>query len=362
MIELKTLSFHNYPIVSLSIHSDWVSAFFKEKNYKRLFLIVDENVWNFHSSSIKYFLQTNDIIELGIAFVPSGETSKSVEGWSKLTDSLLNSGLRRNDAVLVIGGGVTGDLGGFATSTALRGVSLVHFPTTLLAMVDSSIGGKTGINHSSGKNRIGTFYQPDAVICDSAFLKTLPEQEWFCGIGEIIKYGCISEPKLFDDLHLVLKKSDWKADEKWQEIIQKSAQIKAEIVQEDEKETGVRAHLNFGHTFAHAMERVLGYGTISHGDAVFWGCIAACELSNRIGYDIPARVQEFLPFYQARFDGNLDIEALMQAMSYDKKNKSENVTFVLLEKMGKAFTSTVSVRECVLDAWDFMLKLAKGTI
>lgn len=361
MIELKTSSSHSYPILSVSIHSDVVSSFFKEKKYKRLFLIVDENVWHLHQSSIEYFLQTNEITQLGLARIPSGESSKSVESWSNLTDSLLSSGLRRNDAVLVIGGGVTGDLGGFATSTALRGVALVHFPTTLLAMVDSSIGGKTGINHSSGKNRIGAFYQPDAVICDAAFLKTLPEQEWFCGIGEIIKYGCISEPELLDSLHHVLQKTDWKEDETWQEIIQKSAQIKAEIVQEDEKETGVRAHLNFGHTFAHAMERVLGFGVMSHGDAVFWGCIAACELSNRIGYDIPARVQEFLPFYQARFDGNLDIEALIMAMSYDKKNKSDDVTFVLLEKMGKAFTSTVSKRECVKGAWEFMLNLAKGT-
>jgi len=355
MISLKTQSSHEYSISTVHLNDIWCSHYFSSKKYKRVFVILDANVNELHGSRIFSQIKNWGFDVIGQSIVPSGEQSKSIEGWNYLLNDILGSSLRRNDAIFIFGGGVTGDLGGFAASTALRGVSIVHFPTTLLSMVDSAIGGKTGINHSSGKNRIGTFYQPDAVICDPDFLKTLPEIEWFCGIGEIIKYACIEKPDIADRLICVLQDPAWQNNEEWNSIIQDSASIKAAIVQEDEKESGIRAYLNFGHTFAHALERVLGYGEISHGDAVFWGCIAACELSNQLGYDISKElVEQFIPFYKDRFTFNLDIDELIIAMYADKKNKSEKLTFIILEKPGKASTINLSQTEPVKMAWEYM--------
>jgi len=355
MISLKTQSAHEYSITTIHLKDTWCKEFFASKMYKRVFVILDANVNELHGSRIFSQIKTWGFAVIGQSIVPSGEQSKSIDGWSNLLDDILGSSLRRNDAIFIFGGGVTGDLGGFAASTALRGVSIIHFPTTLLSMVDSAIGGKTGINHSSGKNRIGTFYQPEAVICDPDFLKTLPEIEWFCGIGEIIKYACIENPEISNRLEFILQSPNWQAHKDWNSIIQDSAAIKAAIVQKDEKESGIRAYLNFGHTFAHALERVLGYGKISHGDAVFWGCIAACELSNQIGYDIPkGLVEQFLPFYIYRFNFKLEIDELISAMYADKKNKSEKLTFIILEKPGKASTINLSQTEPVKMAWDYM--------
>ena len=355
MISLKTKSTHEYSITTVHLNDTWCFEFFATKTFKRVFVILDDNVNKLHGIRISSQVKNWGFDVIGQSIVPSGEHAKSIKGWSNLLDDILGSSLRRNDAIFIFGGGVTGDLGGFAASTALRGVSIIHFPTTLLSMVDSSMGGKTGINHSSGKNRIGTFYQPEAVICDLDFLKTLPKIEWFCGIGEIIKYACIEKPEMANRLELVLQKKDWQNPKNWNTIIQESAAIKATIVQEDEKESGIRAYLNFGHTFAHALERVLGYGKISHGDAVFWGCLAACELSNQLGYDIPQDlVERFLPYYKERFNFKLEIEELIVAMYADKKNKSEKLTFIILEKPGKASSVHLSKTEPVKMAWDYM--------
>lgn len=357
MIEIQLKSEHSYPIITTSIHSNWVKNFLNEKKIIRVFVLIDENVEVFHSKEVKHFLDENGIEEIGRFTVASGEASKSIQNWDLITDSLLKSGIKRNDAVFIFGGGVTGDLGSFSASTALRGIPVYQFPTTLLAMVDSAIGGKTGINHSTGKNRIGSFYQPEAVICDPDFLKTLPEVEWFCGMGEIIKYACIAQPELEQSLADVLKSKDWRTHPEWTQIIQKSAEIKAKIVQEDEKENGVRANLNFGHTFAHAIESISGYGFISHGVAVFWGCIAAIELSNLIGYDIPKSIEQFIPYYKQLGKIPKAVPQLIQAMYADKKNKSEHLTFIILEKPGKASSIRISNTELVETAWNYLFSV-----
>ncbi|TNE74115.1 3-dehydroquinate synthase [bacterium] len=355
MITLTTQSTHSYPISTQALESEWVSTFLKEKSYKRVFLIIDENVKQFHGDYIQNAISAWGLNLIGLYVVASGEASKSVTEWTKITDALLEADVKRNDAVFVFGGGVTGDLGGFATSTALRGVALVQFPTTILAMVDSAIGGKTGINHPTGKNRIGAFYQPDAVICDAHFLSTLPEDEWYCGIGEMLKYACISTPELFQKIQqLLAANSKWEA-QKWEPIIQKSAEIKAQIVAEDEKETGIRAFLNFGHTFAHALEHELGYGKISHGDAVFWGCLAASELSRLVGSPIGTELEAFIPFYAPRFTFNPNTEHLIAAMKTDKKNTSDAITFVLLKTYGEAYLRKLSDKILVEKAWNYAL-------
>lgn len=359
MIQLKTQSSHVYPIVETSVFSDWIHQFFFEKSFRKAYVIVDEHVWRFHQSYIQKFFNSISLDVLNISVVPSGESSKSIKEWQRLTDELLQADCKRNDVICVFGGGVTGDLGGFAASTALRGIPLVHFPTTVLAMVDSAIGGKTGINHSTGKNRIGAFYQPEAVICDVHFLTTLPKNEWFCGLGEVLKYACISDQQLVVEITKILQKSDDFMASDWAKIIEKSASIKAHIVAQDEREMGIRAYLNFGHTFAHAIEHELGYGTMSHGDAVFWGCIAACELSRLQGASLKYLLESFIPFYKPRVVIPNSVENLVQAMYADKKNKSAEITFVLLKAFEQPYLGKVTDLEHIHQAWKYMLSLMR---
>jgi 3-dehydroquinate synthase len=226
-------------------------------------------------------------------------------------------------------------------------------------MVDSAIGGKTGINHQSGKNRIGAFYQPEAVICDVNFLSTLPAKEWFCGLGEILKYACISDVQIFDEVSTILKENPQFEAIKWAKIIEKSAAIKADIVSKDEKEMGIRAFLNFGHTFAHAIEHELGYGVMSHGDAVFWGCLAACELSRLEGATLYNHLESFIPLYKPRAIIPESVEKLVQAMYADKKNKSAEITFVLLNAYEQPFTGKVADLQMIFQAWNYMLNLMR---
>ena len=325
----------------------------QRKRFEACFLLVDENVWSHHKN---YITQSFD--KAGFKYqthiIPAGEKSKSISQWKGLVDYLLDSGVRRNTPIFAIGGGVTGDLCGFAASSVMRGVPLVHLPTTLLAMVDSSIGGKTGVNHSSGKNLVGAFYQPVEVMADINFLHTLPERELANGLSEILKYGAIRDTEIFEDAGIFLKNGNpVQSNTELTKLILKCAQIKADIVKEDEFEAGVRAHLNFGHTFAHAMEKVANFNNLNHGEAVYLGMLAAVSLSNLEGADIDDEpLRRFRQLYSFRISGNsLKVEGLLHSMKLDKKVVDENYRFVLLQDWQHPIVTSVTNVGSIKKAW-----------
>ncbi|UJP06460.1 MAG: 3-dehydroquinate synthase [Nitrosomonas sp.] len=272
--------------------------------------------------------------------LPDGEAYKNWETLKLIFDALLKNHCERKTAILALGGGVVGDLTGFAAATYLRGVPFIQIPTTLLAQVDSSVGGKTGINHPLGKNMIGAFYQPRMVLTDSATLNTLPDRELRAGIAEIIKYGLIRDPAFFDwleqNMHRLLARDPITLNE----AIQRSCENKAEIVASDEKEKGVRALLNLGHTFGHAIENGMGYGVWLHGEAVAAGTVLAAELSHRmklIGETEIHRIRKI--FIQADLPvtaPRMPVEKYLQLMTLDKKVEAGKIRFIVLNRIGEA--------------------------
>lgn len=320
----------------------------------QIFILVDEKVYELHHQKIKELV--SNFGDPHFIEIPEGESSKSVTQWNKIVDELLTIGAERATPLLAIGGGVTGDLAGFVASTVLRGIPLLHMPTTLLAMVDSSIGGKTGINHATGKNLIGAFYQPDAVFADISFLETLEQKEWITGLAEILKYAAIRAPQIFTEIEDLVQQP-LAPNRRWAEIIEKSARIKTEIVQEDALEAGKRVFLNFGHTFGHALEKVSGYGNISHGEAVFVGMLAATFFSDRHGHAIDnARFDPFIPLYRqqmSRLPHNVD--QLIEAMKTDKKVKDDTLRLVLLNDWGSPYIYDCTDYSTLQEAWKYAL-------
>jgi 3-dehydroquinate synthase len=272
--------------------------------------------------------------------LPDGEAYKTLETVEDILDTLVENGANRDTTVVALGGGVVGDIAGFAAACYMRGVDFIQVPTTLLAQVDSSVGGKTGVNHASGKNLIGAFHQPRAVLIDTDTLKTLPDRELKAGLAEVIKYGAIVDADFFawieDNLEaLIARDADALAA-----AVQRSCELKAGIVAEDERESGRRALLNFGHTFGHAIEHCQGYGEWLHGEAVAAGMVMAAQLSasdaalaRRI-----ARLLERagLPSRPPAIAAN----DLLAAMSLDKKVQGKQLRFVLLRSLGDAFVTS----------------------
>ena len=343
------------------ILGDALDQIFPDYPSDLIFLLVDENVFMHHRDQLTtIFTDRFDRVE--ILPVPSGEKSKSVPFWEKSVQFLLKNQIRRNTPVAVIGGGVTGDLGGFVAATALRGVPYIHIPTTILAMVDSSVGGKTGINSDSGKNLIGAFRQPEAVIADVFLLNTLPHTEWVNGLSEILKYGAIRDESIFKEARIFLEQ-DLSAINKNEliSLIRKCIQIKADVVKTDEFESGVRAFLNFGHTFAHSLEKACGFSTISHGEAVFAGMLAAQKLSESILSlkNLP-NFEPFIPLYSYRFTvESLNFDDLYLYMKNDKKRTGDDINFILLEDWQKPVMIPVSDRNLINKAWSYTFNQIK---
>ncbi len=280
--------------------------------------------------------------------LPAGEATKSVEHLARLWDQLLGWQCDRQTTLIALGGGVVGDLVGFAAATYQRGVPFIQIPTTLLAQVDSSVGGKTAINHPLGKNMIGAFHQPVAVFADTNTLGTLPEREFRSGLGEVLKHGLIVDMVEFARLERELPAILARDPQALTRMIARSCAIKAEIVARDEREgsAGVRAWLNLGHTFGHAIEAGLGYGAWLHGEAVAAGCCVAAELSRRLGHldqaEVARVVQAFaaagLPTRAPRLQGAAHYRELM---AIDKKAEGGAIRYVLLKQMGEATVSAV---------------------
>ncbi len=278
---------------------------------------------------------------------PEGEQYKSFEWMGRAYDALAEWGLRRSGAIIAVGGGVVGDWAGFVAATWMRGVTLVQVPTTLLAMVDSSVGGKTGINHPSAKNLIGAFYQPARVLIDPQCLSTLPPRELRAGLSEVIKYGVIADADFFRWLEENIDAALQLDTNVLQRIIQRSCEIKAEVVGEDERESdaiGRRATLNYGHTVGHAIEATTAYGEFLHGEAIAIGMTVAARLARNLGVIDAAQGDELLQRQTRLFEraglptevpASADFERLWHAMTLDKKSRGNKVNFVLPTRLGE---------------------------
>jgi 3-dehydroquinate synthase len=273
--------------------------------------------------------------------LPPGEEQKSFERAGKLVDWLLDSGLARDGVIVALGGGVVGDLAGFAAAICQRGVDFVQVPTTLLAQVDSSVGGKTGVNHARGKNLIGAFHQPRAVIADLDTLKTLPRRELLAGVAEVIKYGLLGDSVFFQWLEQHLDALLALDAVTLAETVEHCCQMKASIVAADEQETGIRALLNLGHTFGHAIEAHAGYGSWLHGEAVAAGMCMAADLSARLGWlpaDDARRAHALIERagLPTRPPAGLSPQRFLELMGHDKKVRNGRLRFVLLRTLGEA--------------------------
>ena len=270
------------------------------------------------------------------AILPDGEAHKSLATASTIFDSLVGMRAARDDSVIALGGGVVGDIAGFAAACYMRGIGFIQVPTTLLAQVDSSVGGKTGVNHPEGKNLIGAFHQPRVVLIDTATLQTLPERELRAGLAEVIKHGAIADIAFFGWLEEKMPKLLERDADALGYAIRRSCEIKAAVVAADEREAGQRALLNFGHTFAHAIENSMGYGEWLHGEAVAAGMVMAARLSDIDAGDV-ARLRRLieaagLPTEPPPVGGN----RLRAAMNLDKKAQDGKLRFVLLQELGRA--------------------------
>jgi 3-dehydroquinate synthase len=310
------------------------------KLFRNVFVIMDENVRKFHADKILNTL--NDyFLKLEIYVLKSGETSKSHYELDKIYSELIKNKYSRDSLIIAIGGGVTGDISGYVASTYMRGVQLVHIPTTLLADVDSSIGGKTGINFYKMKNMIGSFYQPKMVLIDPDFLITLPDEEMLSGLGEVIKYSFITNQRFYDYTYNNIDNILLKRKSALEKIIYESVLFKASVVATDEKEAGLRKILNFGHTYAHAFESELNF-KIKHGEAVIAGIISALFLSNLKGYLKSELVKKFLIDIKrirlSRILQNINAEKVLDIMQGDKKNRNNKIKFVLVKNIGEIVT------------------------
>jgi 3-dehydroquinate synthase len=312
---------------------------------KKILVISNPEIFD-HYGEITLNSLKNDGFEVAIHLIPAGESYKTLEAIAKIYDTALSHHLERSSTMLALGGGVIGDMTGFAAATWLRGINFIQVPTSLLGMVDAAIGGKTGVNHPQGKNLIGAFYQPKLVFIDPLVLKTLPEREFRAGMAEVIKYGIIWDAHLFSQLESAprLDSLAFISEELLSTIITRSCQAKVEVVTQDEKEAGLRAILNYGHTIGHAIESLTNYETFVHGEAVAIGMVAAGKiaLTAQMWTEAEAQRQDNLigkTGLPTQIPASLDVDRIMEALKTDKKVQAGRVRFVLPTQIGKVTIS-----------------------
>ena len=314
----------------------------------RVAIVSDENVARLHLDALKSGLQAAEIEAVSLV-LPAGESTKGWPEFTRTVEWLLDQKVERNDVVLAFGGGVIGDLVGFAAAVLRRGVRFVQLPTSLLAQVDSSVGGKTGINAPQGKNLIGAFHQPSMVLADTAVLGTLTERDFLAGYGEVVKYGLLGDYDFFEWLEANAASAAAGDMDARIYAVKRSVQMKAEIVERDETEQGDRALLNLGHTFCHALEAATGYSDrLLHGEGVSIGCALAYEVSARMGLcpqEDPSRVREHMRNMKmkvdlADIDGELpSADDLIKLMGQDKKVVDGKIRFIMARGIGEAFVT-----------------------
>ncbi len=306
---------------------------------KRAVVISNEVVAPLYAERVRSALDSAGVAHQ-LVVLPDGEVHKDWPTLNLIFDALLSARVERSTTLIALGGGVIGDMVGFAAATYQRGVPFIQVPTTLLSQVDSSVGGKTAINHPLGKNMIGAFYQPKVVLADIDTLDTLPDRELKAGLAEVIKYGLIRDREFFDWLEINMPRLLARDTEALAFAIERSCRNKAEVVIEDETEAGVRAHLNLGHTFGHAIETGLGYGEWLHGEAVAAGTLMAAELSRRLGWlndDDVARIRRIHEAAGLALRGpKMGVERYLELMSHDKKVEAGKLRLVLLKRIGEA--------------------------
>lgn len=308
---------------------------------KKILLVSNPEIFDYYGQIVIHSLQKQGF-EVNYHLIPAGENHKNLDSIADIYDTALKCRLERNSTMIALGGGVIGDMTGFAAATWLRGINFIQIPTTLLAMVDASVGGKTGVNHPQGKNLIGAFYQPKFVLIDATVLKTLPEREFRAGMAEVIKYGVIWDKTLFEALENAqsidsLNNFDGVL---LNDILTRSCQAKADVVSQDEKESGLRAILNYGHTIGHAIESLTNYETFVHGEAVAIGIVIAGRIAVKMGLwseeeadrqgklIVKAGLPTTIPDY-------LEIEDVIAHLQMDKKVKDGKVRFILPQTIGK---------------------------
>ncbi len=315
------------------------------KKSKKILIVSNPIIYKHYGELVQTSLSSAGF-DVAHVILPAGERFKTANSLQKIYDAALNHRLERSSAIVALGGGVIGDMSGYAAATWLRGIDLVQVPTTLLAMVDSSIGGKTGINHPHGKNLIGAFHQPRLVWIDPEVLKTLPAREFRSAMGEVIKYGVIWDRQLFD----LLAQSDrldqlrYVSPELLQTILYRCAKAKAEVVSKDEKEGNLRAILNYGHTVGHAIEAVTNYRLYNHGEAIALGMIIAGAIAIDLGlWSAEEQAQQIALITKARLPQTLptdiDLDAIIAALSSDKKVEAGQVRFILPTAIGSVVLS-----------------------
>lgn len=316
---------------------------------RQVAIVSNETIAPLYLESLKRLLVGYDLVEI---ILPDGENFKTLSVLEKIFDGLLEARHTRKTTLIALGGGVVGDMTGFAAAAYQRGVDFIQVPTTLLSQVDSSVGGKTGVNHPLGKNMIGAFHQPNVVLIDTDSLSTLPDREFSAGIAEVIKYGLICDKEFYGWLQENMDKLMSRDTEALTYAIHRSCADKAWVVGEDEKESGLRAILNLGHSFGHAIEAHVGYGEWLHGEAVATGMLMAAELSCRLG-DISR--EEVVQLEALLKKANLPValpqgmapERFLELMSVDKKVLDGRLRLVLLEEVGKAVVTDDFDRSCL---------------
>ena len=326
-----------YIYVGEDILEEALCGFFAGKSYDRVFAVSDSSVYPLWGEKLRAALSAAGVELAGESVFPAGERSKNLTTVAGMYNDFARAKLTRKSLVIALGGGVTGDIGGFAAATYLRGVDVLQIPTTLLSQIDSSIGGKTGVDLEVGKNLVGAFHQPVAVISDSRFLDTLPKRFIDDGMGEAIKTGCIAYEALFEG---IASKTISRA-----EMITRCAAFKADVVTKDEFERGLRKILNYGHTIGHAVEKLGNFERFSHGESVGIGMLYAARLGEKLGY--PAfydKIKAALEAYELPTVMDYPTDELIKVASSDKKRTGDSVSFVLLDKIGHAV-----VREIALD-------------
>ena len=307
---------------------------------KAVCIVSNNTVSKLYLTQLKKSLNDYRVIEV---ILEDGEQFKNADSLNRIYTTLLDNKFNRDSTIIALGGGVVGDIAGFAAASFMRGIPFIQIPTTILSQVDSSVGGKTGINHPLGKNMIGAFYQPQAVIIDMHVLQTLDKREISAGLAEVIKYGLIWDKDFFDHLENHIEDLKNLNVMQLQQAIYRSCEIKAEVVSQDERESGLRAILNLGHTFGHAIENCLGYGEWLHGEAVGCGMAMAAEMSLAHGWINDVDFDRIRRLIQA---AGLPIEKpqifqhdFLEAMSLDKKNKNQDIYLVLQQGIGKAIVT-----------------------
>jgi 3-dehydroquinate synthase len=304
------------------------------ESYTAVMVITDETIANLH---LPYFKQHSGLEVFVEKIVPSGEKAKTFDVYYDCLSAALENKLDRKSLIIALGGGAVGDLAGFVAATYMRGIRFIQVPTTILAH-DSAVGGKVAINHPLGKNMIGAFHQPEAVIYDLNFIQTLPEMELRSGFAEVIKHALISDENFYKRLSGEVQSLKRLNQQQQMEILSTGIKVKGSIVAEDEKETGIRAFLNFGHTLGHAIEAEAGYGKVTHGEAVAIGMIFALKLSKEM-VGLSFNLEEFKEWlqslsYRTSLPSGMSIHSLLSRMKQDKKAVGGNVRFVLLKAIG----------------------------